>query len=352
MEATMPAVSPTGNPRLEGSSATLAWQGKQAPHLICDLYGWEDGPRPLRRVGRGAWEISLDLPEDAYLEYAFFDPASGKRYADPLNPHTVYNGVGSHNHWFYMPGARPTPLARQPAGGLRGRLTRHRVPAKHLTISAERTVILYHPPAAGPVPLIVVLDGPDYLARGRLAVIVDTLIAAGRIRPVALAMVQNGGRGRTVEYGQSEVTLVFLEERVLPLAERELPLAGSRPEPGVHGILGASMGGLMAVYAGLRMPHIFGKVLAQAGSFGRSETASTTAQMVSYFPRPDIRLWLSCGRMDFLLEDSRFLTGLLAQRGYDVAYAETGGGHNHTTWRDCVADGLVRLFGTEQTQPE
>ncbi|MFN8374318.1 MAG: alpha/beta hydrolase-fold protein [Anaerolineae bacterium] len=33
--------------------------------------------------------------------------------------------------------------------------------------------------------------------------------------------------------------------------------------PGAFGVLGASMGGLMALYAGLRMPALFGQVISQ-----------------------------------------------------------------------------------------
>ncbi len=60
------------------------------------------------------------------------------------------------------------------------------------------------------MPLLAVYDGLDYFRRGKLTEIVDNLIAAKRIRPVAIAFLQNGGQqARMVEYGCSQTTLGF-----------------------------------------------------------------------------------------------------------------------------------------------
>ena len=65
---------------------------------------------------------------------------------------------------------------------------------KAFVVGGKRPVWLYQPPTPDPVPLVVVWDGGDYYRRGRLTQIVDNLIAQRRIRPIALALVENGGR--------------------------------------------------------------------------------------------------------------------------------------------------------------
>lgn len=333
------------NPIIQGATVTLTWQGSSAPCLISDLHGWEANPQPLKQTVPGQWAISLELAADAYLEYAFYDPGSKQRFRDPLNPKAVYNGVGGHNHFFYMPeAAGPTPLVKFPAGGLRGKLTRHSVPARYVTTSNERRVYLYHPPVKEAVPLLAVYDGLDYFRRGRLTEIVDNLIAAGRIRPLGIAFLQNAGTGRMVEYGQAEPTLAFLMSQVLPLAARELNLLDFEKKPGEHGIMGASMGGLMSVFTALKLPQVFGKALSQAGAFELWEHESTTMQMARHFPKPDVKLWLDCGRLDFLLEPNRRMAALLREKGYQFTYRENGGAHNYTTWRDACVAGLEYLF--------
>jgi enterochelin esterase family protein len=55
---------------------------------------------------------------------------------------------------------------------------------------------------------------------------------------------------------------------ILPFASEHLNLLDIRRNPGAYGVLGASAGGMMSVYTGLRMPEVFGKVLCQSGVFG------------------------------------------------------------------------------------
>lgn len=339
-------VKKQGNPVIQGNKVTFVWEGESAPHLISDLHGWEVDPQPLIQTKKDVWTLSCELAPNAYLEYVFFDPQSGERYPDPFNKMSVYNGVGGYNNFVYMPGAAPTPFAEPPAGGLRGKVTRHSVDAESVTISKQRRIYLYHPLVRSAVPLLVVYDGLDYFRRGKLAEIVDNLIAAKRIRPLAIAFLQNGGQqARHVEYGCSEATLGFLMTGVLQLASKEIKLLDFEKQPGVHGVMGASMGGLMSVYTAMSLPEVFGKALSQAGAFELWEHKSNVMQMARYFPKPKIKLWLDCGAMDFLLEANRSMAALLKEKGYDVTYDENGGAHNYTTWRDSCVGGLEVLFG-------
>jgi enterochelin esterase family protein len=338
------------NPTIEQSRVTITWYGVKAPYFISDLHGWEENPQPLRKTGDKTWEISFELPLDAYLEYAFLATENNARVPDPLNTKRISNGVGSYNHFFYMPGSGPSPLRNLPSAGLSGRISRHIVPARFSTASKERRVYLYHPPTDQPVPLLVVYDGmdaqnSDYYHRVKLASIVDNLIAAQRIRPLAVAFLQNGGPARGVEYGCAEPTLGFLVGQVLPLVSQELNLLPYTEHPGIHGILGDSMGGLMAVYTSLRLPHIFGKALSQAGAFHLWGYESIVVQMVRYFPKPDVKFWLNCGVMDFLIGANRQMAALLEEKGYDFTYNENSGAHNYTTFGNTCAQGLEALFG-------
>jgi enterochelin esterase family protein len=339
-------VKKQGNPLIDGNTVTFVWEGENAPHLSSDLHGWEENPQALSRVKKNVWALSFELPHNAYLEYTFYDPESKERFLDPFNKMLVNNGLGDTNNFFYMPEAAPTPYTHLPATGLSGKVTRHSVDAEYFTVSKHRRVYLYHPPVRSAVPLLVVYDGLDYFRRGKLAEIVDNLIAAKRVRPLAIAFLQNGGQSaRTVEYGCSEPTLEFLKRQVLPLAAKELKLLDVEKHPGAYGIMGASMGGLMSVYTALRMPEIFGKALSQAGAFELWECDSIVMQMVRHFPKPDIKLWLDCGAMDSLLGCNRAMSALLKEKDYDFTYFENGGAHNYTTWRDSCVGGLEMLFG-------
>jgi len=332
-----------GNPVIEGDVATFIWQGPTPPSLMDDFHNWDDAPQKMKRIGKELWSYSIHLPEDAYLEYAFLDVQTGERLDDPLNLNCVDNGVDNYNHFFYMPKGKPTPLINTKRRRPRGTVTRSEVLTRDYAVGPKRTVYLYQPPVDGRVPLVVVYDGPDYLRRGKLNVIVDNLIAEGRIRPFAMALVENGGQARTLEYSCAEATLGFVKECVIPLAKENLPLLSSRDEP--YGVIGASLGGLMALYTGMRLPKLFGKVLSQSGAFGTPEYHFALVDLIRYAPRPDIDIWMDSGCFEWLLEPNRKMYSLLKKKEYEVTYREFSGGHNYTAWRNDISHGLKMLFG-------
>src|SRR5258706_5496040 len=198
----------SGNPVIDGNEVTFFWEGKTAPTLVGDFNYWDSASTPFKRISprlqpasaKSIWYCTLSLPRDVHVEYAFHDPGSQKFFLDPLNRKSVNNGVGGRNNFFYMPETMPSPFAMRRADISGGALTHHRVDTWMLQEDGERDVYFYRPTIKEPVPLLVVYDGVDYLQRGKLAVIVDNLIAEKRIRPIAMAFLQNGKRRRGVEY--------------------------------------------------------------------------------------------------------------------------------------------------------
>ena len=292
----------------------------------------------LRSLGDGVWARAIDFYPDAYVEYGFSD--GGRRVRDPLNRRARRTFLRLTNHFFYMPAGRPTPLARV-SRAPRGSIERVDVDASPYAGSPRRRVHLYTPPVRGRLPLLVALDGDEYLRRARLATIADNLIAQHRIRPIAIAFVQGGGRARVLEYACNEATLEMLLERVLPLARERIDLERSA---GGHGILGSSLGGLMALFAGLRAPRVFGKVLSQSGSFALGGRDFVVFDLVRSLPRRPLRIWMDVGHLETLRAPNRRMRRALAARGYDVTYREYHAGHHWPAWRDEVWRGLETLF--------
>lgn len=333
-----------GHPLIEGNCVTFLWQGDSAPHLIDDLHDWDEHPQKLRRVSPRLFAASFDLPRDAYFEYAFYDPETKSRVRDPLNPRRNWNGFGNYNHFFYMPESQPSPWTIRQRDIPHGTFSLHAIETWMVKFPGKRRVRLYHPPTNKRVPLLIVYDGPDYFNRGRLPVIVDNLIAAKCIRPIAMAFLPNGGPRRGLEYACSDATLAWIEHDVLPLANRELKLLDIKKYPGAFGVLGASFGGLMSVYTGLRLPEIFGRVLSQSPVFETEGRDFVAVDLIRHAPaRP--RIYMDVGAFDFLLEDDRRMVPLLRERGFDLTHHEYVGAHNYTSWRDHVHLGLERMFG-------
>jgi enterochelin esterase family protein len=147
-----------------------------------------------------------------------------------------------------------------------------------------------------------------------------------------------------VEYTCSEATVRFLTHKVLPLARAHLRLVDERRAPGAHALLGASYGGLMALYGALRAPEVFGRVLGQSGAFHVEGEDFVVFELARLPPRRPLSVWLDCGVFEGLLEGNRRMAPLLAAAGHRVEYREYSGGHSYPAWRDDVARGLEWLF--------
>jgi enterochelin esterase family protein len=278
------------------------------------------------------------------FEYAFL--VQGRRRPDPLNPYHYQDGFGNVNSSVRMPKWVETPLATRKRGIPSGTVKRYQVEGQRYIVGKARTVHLYRPATDDPVPLLVVFDGSGYLRQAKLTTIVDNLIAEKRIRPLALAMVDPGRDGRTVEYACSDTTTAFIIRCVLPLARRELNLLDVEREPGAYGIMGASMGGLMSMYIAHRAPEIFGSVLSQSGAFDSDHLyyRSVLTDLVRYAPRPKLNIWMDAGLQEWFIAPNRAMRALLLERGYTLQYVEHNSGHNYTSWRNIVWRGLEHLY--------
>ncbi len=334
-------------PLIDGEQVTFVWQGKAAPKLVGDFTGWDDGkPVKLDKAGKGVWTYQLTLPSDAYIEYGFVD--GDESLDDPSNPRHTPNGVGGYNNFFKMPGYHPSPLAEHTDNIPHGSIHQVNLSTGYYLSGKKRTVHFYQPPVSEPVPLVVVWDGQDYLQRAGLNDIVDNLIAGGRIRPIALAMVNHTGeKSRSIEYSCNEATLGWVMQELLHLAKRELNLLDVKAHPGEFGVIGSSMGGLMALYTGARVPYIFGKVLSQSGAFAFGRFELVVFDLLRHGPVRPIKIWQDAGLYDLpgLLDVNRRMHSMLTERGYQAGFHEYHAGHNFPAWRDDVSKGLEALFG-------
>jgi enterochelin esterase family protein len=156
-------------------------------------------------------------------------------------------------------------------------------------------------------------------------------------------------QARFIEYNCSEATLGALLTHVLPLAQEHLDLIVVKNTPGAYGMLGASMGGLMALYSAMRLPQIFGSVISQSGAFNPRGYDSVLSELVRLCEPKPIRVWMDTGVYDFryLISANRQMRDLLVERGYDVTYKEYNAGHNFPAWRDEIWRGLEHLYGKE-----
>lgn len=312
--------------------------------LVNDLTGMDRAPEPLHPA---AGPIPLTLPDDAYFEYAFLDE-SGIMQADPANQ------LRADNPWYPQASAAIGPVyvsdplyLQAAAGAMSGRLDRHRL--ESAALKQTRRISIYTPAGhgTGPLPLVLVQDGPAFQRIGHLPRVLDALLAAGRVAPARLLFIEPADR--TNEYMWNDAYQQFVLDELLP------QLASWTSGMGRIYLLGASLGGLASATLALRRPELFTGVATLSGAFlgtpddpdsFNSRESWLLGQLASGAPLP--RNWfVGTGKLEWLAGVNRDVAAALRKRGLMVSYDERSAGHNWTNWRNQLGSALTVLLEPE-----
>ncbi len=308
-----------------------------ATHVVSDLGDMDRRPRRLEPgVER---ELPVELPDDAYFEYAFVD-GDGRMRADPGNPRRADNPWYPEVSALLGPDYRPDPLADPPAPARPPTVDRLRVPGRGL--HQQRRVIVATPAGleGRSLPLMIVQDGVAFYRLARLADVQAALLAAGEVRPARLAFVEPVERSR--EYAFHQGYLDFVADELVPqLRERY-------PEDGGLIAAGASLGGLFSAQLALARPGLVRTVVTFSGAFvGHPEERDFYAGSRSFVAErleqgePGAPRWYAeCGTLEWLSDVNRRVAAALDASGADHAYRERHAGHNWTNWRNGLAAAL------------
>ncbi|WP_433339984.1 enterochelin esterase [Streptomyces sp. CA-253872] len=356
-------------------AVTFLWRGGPGTRAVQAVPNKLADPRDPRATlmervpGTDVWHVTLRLGADWQGTYDLLVDEGGgpdqdapeyaawlrtRRRTDPHNPRTLPRRWGGEPlHWAALPLAPAQDAWSLPCPGAeRGTLSEHLVPSAHL--GGTRRVWLYTPAATGTpdndltsgIPLLVLLDGEHWGPVLGVTGLLDGLIAAGRVPPVAALLPDSvDADTRWAELTCRPEYLAFLTEDLIPWAAARLPLT---PDPARTVIAGQSLGGLTAAWAALAAPHRFGNVLAQSGSFWwpNGPEPEWLTRAIASAPHRPVRFRLSFGRQEWVaLPAARRLRAALAQAGYaDAEYHEFDGGHDYLCWRAELAAGLPRLL--------
>lgn len=322
---------PRISPVVLGDQATFRYYDRGATEVgfVADSTAFR--PVPMERNGSG-WVLSRTYPSDARDEYLFV--VDGNWILDPLNPLRGTSPFGPHSEC-RMPGySIPRPVEPPVDGSL-----------EHRTL-AGREVDVYVPAQREGAALLVVQDGRDYVRFTGMPGLLDALIRERSIPPVLAVFISP--LDRDAEYRPNDQYVSWLADELAPAAVVEYAID---PAPGRHGLMGASLGGLIAAYAAILRPEVFRLIGAQSpafriirGGMGRLLDSHTA-------PWPDMRFHVDGGTFEETLHASEFLPSIrrsvqaLRGKGCAVQYTEVNEGHNWTNWRGRLPDLLTWLFG-------
>jgi enterochelin esterase family protein len=314
---------------------------------------WAKDPLPLVRAHDDLWSATAAaamLPSGVW-EYSF--NVDGVAMIDPANT-AIKPMREPRTSILHLPAPTPQPWDFQDVP--HGTVHQHTYLSKAL--GRAREVWVYTPPgyekspAGTRFPLLILQHGSGdnhrtWVEHGKAHWIIDSLIAAGKARPMVVMMIDGhpftpaatrdaANRGAAMDAFRRE-----LLEDALPLVESHYRVAS---EVAQRGIVGLSMGGGQSLTVGLGHLDRF----AYVGSF--SGVPPDEAVEKSFLSAPAVAntklrlLWIACGRDDFLLARNEAFVAKLKSSGVHHEWHLTAGNHSWPVWRGYLADFLPRLF--------
>ncbi len=240
------------------------------------------------------------------------------------------------------------------------------------TLGTTRRVWVYLPPqyAAEPgrrFPVLYLQDGQNVFD-GATAFLagkeweadetVERLSEEGRIEPLVVVAVDNGGERRAFEYlptrdarlgdgGGADLYGRMLVEELKPWVDARYRTRTGREDTG---IAGSSFGGIVSLYVGLRHADVFGNIAALSPSVWVDDRH--IVRFVDALPgRPGTRIWIDIGTREGggAVTDARALRDALVREGWregvDLRYVEAAGAvHDEVAWAKRLPAVLEFLF--------
>ena len=313
-------------------------------------------PMPMTRNETGIWSLTQGSLDPDLYGYDFI--VDGVKFIDPNNPLIKPNLIEPQN-MVHISG--PTPQLWDVAEVPHGIVHHHFFKSK--VVGGQRDFYVYTPPGFEPkgstkYPVFYLLHGYSDAADGWTAVgmaniILDNLIAQGKVKPMIVVMPLGYGTPEMIKmkwavWEHPEIRqqnfVGFRESlltEVIPMVESAYPVSANREN---RAIAGLSMGGSESLLTGLNNIDKF----AYVGAFS---SGGLNEDYAAAFPKLDAKqaaqlrtLWIACGTSDRLIEPNRKFKGWLKSKNIAFTDIETPGAHTWMVWRRNLINFTPLLF--------
>lgn len=202
-------------------------------------------------------------------------------------------------------------------------------------------------------PVAVLFDGEVWAAHG-LPSAVERAVAAGRMAPIDLVLLDSGGRAqRWQELDGSRPVADQLADHLLPEVSRRL---GRKLPAESVAVSGQSLGGLSALLCGLQRPDAFTRILSQSASLWLPSVEEELDRGLAAGRAQDwagLRIDLAVGDQEWVLTGphERLAARLEQETEARLTRRPHNGGHDYAWWRVALMEQLCAAFPGPRTQP-
>ena len=309
-------------------------------------------PQPLEKDSKGIWTLTIGPLRPDLYSYRF--SIDGVPAIDPANqarPATMFSVPAD--------GPAPYDLRPVPHGELHERFYTSK------SLDTVRRVFIYTPPgydrSAARYPVLYLLHGAGndesaWSESGRVNLILDNLIADGKLKPLVVVMPYGYAYPPTSPLAAGPDAMKRqrsgfnrdLIDDVIPLVQSSYRVVSDRDH---RAIAGLSLGGAQALGLGLSHPELFSRVAGlspalgavtspEAGGLDFKELLADSKNVNSQFKL----VWVGCGTDDTLFKSVQAFSQMLDAGGVKHVYRESDGAHTWLNWRRYLAEVAPQLF--------
>jgi enterochelin esterase family protein len=301
-------------------------------------------PQPLQKDDKGVWAVTVG-------------PVVPERYGFTL----TVNGVAATRGTLDVPGPAPMFYDLKPVthGAIEQRLYQSK------SLQSQRRVFIYTPPnysrSSERYPVLYLLHGAGgdetgWSESGRAHLILDNLIADGKLKPLVVVMpygnayapgspLADGADAMRRQRSGFERDLL---EDLIPFVQASYRV---HPDRDHRAIAGLSLGGAQALGIGLSHTDLFSRVAGFSPALG----AVTSPQaggldfkaLIADAKQVNDRLkllWVGCGTEDTLFNSNKEFDALLTAGGVRHIFKVTGGAHTWQVWRRYLNEVAPQLY--------
>lgn len=301
----------------------------------------------LTKDTQNIWSATTKPLKPAIYIYSF--NVDGVQMADPNNP----NNKGISESLFTIPGDLPMPweLRNVPHGHVTQVLYYSQV------FNTQRRYFVYTPPDynanTNNLPVLYLLHGYSdddsaWITVGKANLIIDSLLADGKIEPMLIVMPygQLNSRITIDEAFDADFQEMYKEQiltEIIPYVEQTFSAA---PDAKHRAMAGLSMGGFQAAIIGLNHPETFSTIgMWSPAFFGDPFTLLTTLTIASDdLKHSFLYVHLGVGQRDSLIGCSFTIDNFLTEQDITHDFTLTPGeDHTWVVWRSYLVDFLPKF---------
>lgn len=307
-------------------------------------------PLPLQKDEKGVWSLTIGPVPPGFYTYGYAIDG-GLRMPDPSNPNLELRRWGATS-LFTVPG--PEQAVMEPRKVPHG--TTHIQYYDSPNLNTQRMVYVYTPPGyetgKQKYPVLYLLHGngqieASWTGTGRANVILDNLLAEGKVKPMIVVMpyghvareIKAPGAPPAPPVPGSDMAAIEKEllTAVKPLVESKFRVLTDRNHRAIGGL---SMGAAQSLAIGLHNLALFSAIAAFSGGGNRDEWEKADPSQLNKLKV----IWLGCGTEDFGYGGVKAMHDLLERKKVKHVWNESGAGHSWPNWQTYLSKYAPLLF--------